>query len=266
MLIDSHCHLPHKKYEKSTEEIIKEASLAGITKLVTIGTSLEENALVNAVAEKYTNVFCTQGIYPHEDLGKSIEFLRKELEDQIQKSEKIVGVGECGLDVTGWKGGRSVDEQKELFKMQTQLAIDHSLPLIVHNRNADIETFEALADVGTSWLRGVAHCFSSTWETAQAFLDIGFYISFSGKITYPSADKGLLDTVANVPMDRFVLETDAPLLPPQGHRGETNYPKYVKIVAEKVAQVKQKSLEEIVSQSYQNTCELFSFEEDLPEL
>ncbi|MBN1162863.1 TatD family hydrolase [Patescibacteria group bacterium] len=257
MLIDSHCHIPHKKYEMPPDQIIKEANLAGVEKMISIGTSIKDNEDVISLSDKYACVFHTVGIYPHDDLDHEVPDLKEILIKQINKSGKAVGIGECGIDVTNWKGGRSLEDQEALFEMQIKLAKEYRLPLVIHNRNGDAPVFKLLNDTGVEWLRGVSHCFSSSWETAEKFLDLGFYLSFSGNTTYPSA-KSLREVVKKVPLEMFILETDSPYLPPQEHRGKINYPKYVKIVAEEVAQVKQKSLEEIEKFSYENTCRLFN--------
>lgn len=266
MLIDSHCHIPHKKYEKTPEEIVKEAQEEGIEKLITIGTSLKENKLVLKTASDFDNVFCAIGIYPHEDKDKSIKDLYRGLEETYKKNiEKVVGIGECGIDllaqagITAWEGGRSVGDQLELFKMQVGFGVEHDLPIIFHNRNGDDLILDTLKKykVYRNRLRGIAHCFTQNWALAEELIDLGFYISFAGNITYPSASQDLLEVVKKIPHDKFVIETDSPYLPPQGHRGETNYPKYVKIVAEKIADIRKTSFETISKQSFKNTCDLF---------
>ncbi len=259
MLIDAHCHVPHAGYKKDVDSIIEDASSVGVSKLIVIGTSISENEKVIkfVVEPKHANIFCSIGIYPHEDMDKSVEELREALESALALSEKIVAIGECGIDVSNWQGGRSIEDQIKIFEMQIQVALDHDLPIIIHNRNGDAQVMALFNKYHGSKLRGVAHSFSQSWEVAQQYLDLGFYISFSGMITYP-ARKPLLETVAKVPLDRFLVETDSPYLPPQGHRGEPNYPEYVKIVAEKVAQVKEKPFDEIADWSYKNTCTVFN--------
>lgn len=256
MLIDSHCHLAHKNYKITLNEILEEASAVSVEKFITIGISIKENLLAIQTAEFSPKVFCSVGIYPHEDKGTSLKDLETSLKENLNKSEKIVAVGECGVDISNWENGRSVDKQLEVFEMQIELAKEFHLPIIVHNRNGDEHVLKLLEKHACSELRGVIHCFDSNWEFAQKVLDLGFYISFSNLVTYPKKE-ALLEVVQKVPMDRFLVETDAPYLPPQSLRGELNYPKYVKIVAEKVAQVKQKTFEEVCDWAYKNTCSLF---------
>lgn len=257
MLIDSHCHLIHKNYDIPLEQILSEAKENEIDKFITIGTSIKENLIVIQVAEKIKDVYCSIGIYPHEDISVETDKLRDSLREDLIKSEKIVAIGECGIDILNWKNGREVDKQMELFEMQIEFAKENSLPIIVHNRNGDKQVLELLEKYSDFDLRGVVHCFDSNWEFAKKVLDLGFYVSFSNLITYPKKDT-LLEVVKNVPMDRFLVETDAPYLPPQILKGKINYPKYVRIVAEKVAQVKQKTFEEVSEISYENTCKLFN--------
>jgi TatD DNase family protein len=255
MLIDSHCHLPHEKYDKSIDEILIEAKSYGVEKLVSIGTSLEESKKAIDIAEKYPEVYCSVGIYPHDDRDKDLSKLEESLDQLFTKSTKIIGIGECGMDISNWAGGRNLEDQIEIFEMQLKFAEKNNLPVIIHNRNGDEYVLKMLKN--HSGVKGVAHGFRSTWETAKGFLDLGFYISFAANISYPS-NNDLREILKKVPDSMFLIETDSPYLPPQGHRGEINYPKYVKIVGEKVAQVKQKTFEEISELSYRNTCNLFN--------
>ena len=256
MLIDSHCHLIHKNYEIPLEQVLSEAKENGVDKFITIGTSIKENLIAIKTAETVKDVYCSIGIYPHEDKGMDLDKLRDSLRENFKTSKKVIAIGECGVDVSGWEGGRSLKEQLEIFEMQLELAKESGLPIIVHNRNGKEEVYAILKKYSELGVLGVMHCFTYDWEYAQKILGLGFYISFTNIITYPKKEQ-LLEVVKKVPMDKFLLETDAPYLPPQSHRGEINYPKYVKIVAEKVAQVKQKTLDEISDRSYQNTCKLF---------
>lgn len=257
MLIDSHCHIPHKKYNMAPKEVVSDAKKAGVTKLVCIGTSIDETDLVARVASQFPNVYPTAGVYPHEDKDMSLSDLEREFRKVLSKyDENVVGIGECGVDISNWKNGREVSEQIEVFEMQINIAKERSLPLVVHNRKGDEQVLKLLKKHSSMELRGVIHCFDSNWEFAQKVLDLGFYISFSGLVTYPNKND-LLEVVKKVPMNRFLVETDAPYLPPQEYRGQVNYPKYVRIIAEKVASVKEISILEIEENSYNNTCSLF---------
>ena len=256
MLIDSHCHLPHELYEKDTETIIKEAKEWDVEKIINIGTSVKENQKVIEVSKNYKNVLCSVGIHPQEDRKLDLKYLEESLERVLEKSDRIVAIGECGIDISNWENQRPVEDQEYLFDIQVKLAKRVGLPLIIHNRKGDDIVLKVLNNNIDNNLRGVIHCFDSNWEFAKKVLDLGFYISFTNLISYPKKDD-LLEVVRNVPNDRFLIETDAPYLPPQSMRGEINYPKYVKIVAEKVAQVKEKTFEDVCDFSYSNTCSIF---------
>jgi TatD DNase family protein len=260
MLIDSHCHLEDSRYGKPADDLVSEAEVDGVVKFINIGTSIHNNEPAIALAERMPQVYATVAIYPHEDTTKTLDELESALRRQLTLSKKIVAIGECGIDTSeNWDGGRPVADQKAVFEMQIKLAIEKNLPLVIHNRNGDDIVLALLQKYKTPKLRGVLHCFSSTWEVAQQFMAFGFYISFSGMVTYPSR-KELQEVARLVPMDKFLVETDAPYLPPQGHRGEVNVPKNVKIVAEKVAQLKGKPFEEISMASVKNTCALFGID------
>ncbi len=257
MLIDSHCHLPDKKYGKSTEEVIKEAFAEDVVKLISIGTSVKYSKVACETAKQFENVFATVAIYPHEHRHEPFEGLINSLQELVDTYKKVVAVGECGVDISNWENARPLNDQLQLFELQIELATKNKLPVCVHNRNGDEHVLNLLQKYKNNNLRGVIHCFDSNWEFAKKVLDLGFYISFSGMVTYPSKHV-LHEVVEKVPLERFLVETDAPYLPPQEYRGGVNYPKYVKIVATKVAQIKQKSFEEICDCSYKNTCDLFN--------
>jgi TatD DNase family protein len=259
MLIDSHCHLKDKRYEIPTDQIIDEAKQEGVTKIITIGTSLKDNQQAIELAENYENVYTAIGIYPHENSDKTPQELKLLLEDQIQEAletKKLVAIGECGIDINEWETERNLEDQIELFNIQIRLALNHDLPIVVHNRNGDDLVLSALQKYKSQNLRGVVHCYVSSWEFAQKILDLGLHISFTAIITYPSGI-AIHETVKNVPNDRYLLETDAPYLPPQGHRKEVNSPKYVRIIAEKVAEIRNETFEKVSEDSYNNTCSLF---------
>ncbi len=234
MLIDTHCHLPHKKYEKSVETIIKDAYNEGVTKLITIGTDLKNNEKVIETAENFENVFCAIGIYPNEDVETPTETLIEKLNEQIDSSSKVVGIGECGYDITEWEHQRPLNKQRELFERQIELAIEKNLPLVLHNRNGDQHVLESLKKFSNQGLTGVAHCFTQDWEFAKKLLDLDFYISFSGILTYKSGSV-IYETAKKTPLDRVLVETDAPYLSPQDVRNQINEPKYVKMTAKTLA-------------------------------
>ena len=254
--IDSHCHLPPLSNKPLLDKVLQEALSEEVVRFVNIGTSVKNNELALDVARKYDHVFSTAAIYPHEDLGESLPDLRVCLENFVVSNRLfVVAVGECGIDISDWEGGRSLEDQIPLFEMQAELAKKLDLPLIVHNRNGEAQVLDVLRGVGSN--KGVIHCFSSSWEFAKSVLDLGFYISFSGFITYENRNS-LLETVRKVPVDRILIETDSPYIPPAGHRGEKNMPKYVKLVAQKVSDIKGITLGEVADFSTNNARRLFN--------
>ncbi|OGC46533.1 hypothetical protein A2V49_00610 [candidate division WWE3 bacterium RBG_19FT_COMBO_34_6] len=266
MLIDTHCHFPHEKYDQELDQIIKDSQNNDVKKLIVIGTSIENSKKTLEVVNKYNNLFATIGVYPHEDKNLSLSDIQKELENLYRKNKsKIVGIGECGIDLGNWEDGRNPDEQVELFKLQTGFAIEHDLPLVLHNRNGDKyieEIFSKYAVFKGNKLRGVAHCYVGNWNFAKYLIDFGFYISFSGIITFPKVSSDLIDTIKKIPKERILVETDSPYLAPQKYRGQINYPKYVKIVAEAVAQIRNASYDEIAQITYKNAHNLFNIKYD----
>jgi TatD DNase family protein len=256
MLIDSHCHLSDPRLKENIKEIISEAKRIGVVKFVNIGTSILNDKNSVKLANEYEEVYTSVGVYPHEDKDLQVSQMSEELQKLINGSKRIVAVGECGIDNVEGKGEREIKDQEKIFLMQLELAVKNDLPVVIHNRGGD-EIIFSLLNGYKNKIRGVAHCFSSDWETAKKYLELGFYLSFSGILTYPSA-KDLTDVLKKVPDDRFVFETDAPYLPPQGHRGEVNKPEYVRIVAEKASQIKEKPFADVCRLSYDNTCRLFN--------
>ncbi|RJR26922.1 TatD family deoxyribonuclease [candidate division WWE3 bacterium] len=256
MLIDSHCHLTHKKYAKSVQDLVSGAVSEGVTKIIDIGTSIKENAHVIHNIVEFDEVYGALAIYPHDDIGVEPGRLIESLRQQVVENKKIIGIGECGIDISSWEHGRAVEEQKFLFEEQLKLAVELNLPVVIHNRGGDEIILNLIKKYLSKDLTGVFHCFASEWEFAKKVLDLGFHISFTGMITYPS-NKRLLESVKKVPQDRFLIETDAPYLPPQDMRGSVNEPKNVKYVAMKIAEVRGESFENISELSYSNTCALF---------
>lgn len=258
MLIDSHCHIPSEKYALTPSELIADAKSFGVEKFITIGTSLADSEIAKDTAQQHPEIFYSVAIYPHEEKDKNLNDAVNELENKflVNKDSKLVAIGECGVDISVHPESRELSEQLSLFEDQIKLAVKYNLPLIIHNRNGDEHVLSLLTKYVPQGLRGVIHCFDSNWDFAQKILDLGFYISFSGMITYPKKDY-LVEVVQRVPFDKFLVETDAPYLAPQRYRGQVNYPKYVRIVAEKVATIKNMTLEDIEKLTYENTSKLF---------
>lgn len=260
MLIDSHAHVTHENYEESPQEIIDIARKNGVEKIINISTSLEDSKKSVAELEDIADIYTTIGIYPHENQNIPIEELISDLKILAQNSTNVVGIGECGIDIVDFDGIRPIqgpNGQIALFKAQIDLALQLNLPVIIHNRNADAYILEVLEGYKNTNLKSVVHCFTSDWDFGNKILDLGHYISFSGIVTYKSGE-GIHETVAKIPSNKYLLETDAPYLAPTGHRGEKNYPHYVKIIAEKVATIRNSSLEQVENESYKNSVAFFN--------
>ncbi len=254
-MIDSHCHLPGPKSLDEVSAIVASAHNAGVTHLVNIGTSLEHGEAVVSVAKSFENVFAVSAIYPHKDINIPLDTLLPAFGSFVQTHlDVLVGIGECGIDITNWQGGRSLEDQIALFEFQATLAKKYALPLVIHNRNGDKYVLETLRRVRPP--KAVIHCFSSSWEFAQQILDLGYLVSFSGLITY-SSRAYLLDTVRRVPNGMFLIETDSPYLKPRGVTDKNNHPKYVKLVAEKVASERNVSLTDLDHMTSQATTRFF---------
>ena len=169
MLIDSHCHLPHKLYEQDIEAIIKEAKEWSVEKIINIGTSIKENEKVIGVSKDHRDMFCSVGIHPQEDRKLDLKYLEESLEKVLEKSDKVVAIGECGIDISNWENQRSVEDQEYLFDTQVKLARRKNLPLVIHNRKGDDIVLKVLNNNIDNNLRGVIHCFDSNWEFAKKF-------------------------------------------------------------------------------------------------
>jgi TatD DNase family protein len=253
MFIDTHLHLNSKEYS-DPKAVVNEAKIYGVKKFITIGTTFTEFEELKDLC-KLDDVYATLGIYPTYDNEFSNDFLAKQIRNYLP-NEKIVGIGECGFNIPFVDHERNLKEQEEIFRIQIELALEFNLPLVVHTRNADFQTYDVLKDYKHKNLRGVVHCFVSDYEFAKKILDLGFYVSFNGIITYKSGEQ-ILETITKIPINRILLETDAPHLTPQNYRKEVNYPKYIPIIAQKIADTTNKSLDKIEEITTNNSLSLF---------
>ncbi|MEO3431741.1 TatD family hydrolase [Inquilinus sp. CAU 1745] len=257
MLVDSHCHLDFPDFESDLDDIVARAEAAGVTRMVTICTALSRLEKSLAIAERYDSVFCAAGIHPHE-AGKEGDVPVETLV-ALNDHRKLVGIGETGLDYHYDYGPRPA--QQESFRRHIRAAWETGLPVIVHTRSADEDTIRILAEEGAGQggekpLTGVIHCFSTGRELAEKALEFGFYISLSGILTF-NRSEDIREIVRDVPMDRLLVETDAPYLAPVPRRGKRNEPAYVAHTAERLAEVKGVSFEEIRTATTENFLNLF---------
>ena len=259
MLVDSHCHLDFPDFADELEDVIGRAGAAGVGMLVTISTRLSTFDRVRAIAERYDNVFCTVGVHPHEADEEGQDAPDRLVE--LAAHPKVVGIGETGLDYYYDNSAR--DAQRRSFRAHLAAARITGLPVVVHTRDADDDmaamlTEAAGAEEGSErgGVRGVLHCFSSSRALADTAVGLGFYISLSGIVTFKNATD-LRDTVAAVPEDRILVETDAPYLAPVPMRGKRNEPAFVVHTAETVAALKGMGTTEFAARSTANFFALF---------
>lgn len=252
MLVDSHCHLDYPDYAgDKLQAALDRARRAGVGAMLTIGTELSRFPGVRAIAEQHDNIWCSVGVHPHEagqaGVGDAEALLRE------TAHPKVVAIGESGLDYYYDSSPR--DAQKTNFQAHIQAAAESGLPLIVHTRDADDDT-AAMLTAGGERLRGVLHCFTSSRALAEKALELGFYISFSGIVTFKNATD-LRETAKIIPMDRLLVETDAPYLAPVPMRGKPNEPSYVVHTARFVAELKGVAPETLADATSANFFRLF---------
>jgi TatD DNase family protein len=236
MFVDSHCHLSFPELQAALPELRNAMAAAQVERALCICTTLEEFDTVHGLALAHDNFWATVGVHPDNEGVQE-----PSLTDLLQRAAlpRVVGIGETGLDYYRLNG-RSVADmawQRERFRVHIQAALRTGLPLVVHTREASDDTLAILAEEGQGRVRGVFHCFTETQAVADAALALGFYISFSGILTFRNA-VALQDVARRVPLDRCLIETDSPYLAPAPHRGKTNSPAYVPFVAARLAELK----------------------------
>jgi TatD DNase family protein len=252
MLIDSHTHLDMKDFDKDRSQVIERALKAGITHVITIGIDLPSSVKALQLANEYDVIFSSIGYHPHNAENMDPSTLKKL--SAMASEPKIVAWGEIGLDF--YRHHSPPEKQIEAFEQQLDLAIHFNLPVIIHNREADKELLEILKKRGDSTYRGVIHCFSGNYDLAMAFIQMGFYISIPGTVTYKNAFR-VQDVASRVPLDRMLLETDAPFLTPVPKRGGRNEPLFVTYTAKKIANLRKTDFYEVARQTSENTKRLF---------
>ena len=251
MLIDSHCHLHFDGYKDDLLLVLERAKDAEVKALLTVSTALDDLPKILNLIDTYPQIYGSIGIHPHETDHTPIDELRKVVLEHA-KHPKIWALGETGLDFYYEHSSR--ETQIPLFDAHLALSLETNLPVIIHTRNADDDTISTLKLHPS--VRGVFHCFSGSKDFAKQALDLGFYLSFSGIITFQKA-QDLRDVVEYVPLDRILIETDSPFLAPVPYRGKRNEPAYVQQVAETMANLKKLSIEEIAHITTENFYSLF---------
>jgi TatD DNase family protein len=253
MLIDSHAHLEMKEFNPDREEVIERARQAGVSYIVTVGTNLAQSRKALSLARQHENIYATVGVHPH-DVARADS---KTFDDlcEIARDPKVVAYGEIGLDF--FRNISPREKQIEMFNLQLELAVQLKLPVIIHDRDAHEQTLRMVKASGVR--RGVFHCFSGDYSMARQCIDLGFYISIPGVVTFDNA-KTIQDVAQRVPLSSLLLETDAPYLTPAPHRGKRNEPSLIINTAKKVAQIKGLPWEEVADVTARNTMNLFGIE------
>jgi TatD DNase family protein len=254
MLVDSHCHLDFPDFAPERDAVVQRAGEAGIGWMLTICTHVSRFDQVKAVAEAYPNVFCTVGIHPHEARNEP----PTSAADLIALAEypKVVGFGETGLDFYYEHSPRA--DQERSFRSHIAAARETGLPLIVHTRDADVDTLRILREEHANGpFTGLIHCFSASRTLAEAAVELGLYISFSGIVTFKNATE-LRDTARALPVERLLVETDAPYLAPEPKRGKRNEPAFTAFTAARVAELRGLEIDDFARVTTENFFRLFT--------
>ena len=251
MLVDSHCHLDFPDLAQRLPEILERMQQNDVGYAVCIGVNLEDFPRVLALAESHPHLYATVGVHPeYTDAEEPTE--QKLIE--LAAHPKVIAIGETGLDYY-WQKDRP-EWQRDRFRRHIRAAITTGKPLVVHMRDAADDTLRILDEEGAQTVGGVMHCFTETWEVARQALDLGFYISFSGIVTFKNA-LAIKEAAEKTPLDRILVETDSPYLAPVPYRGKTNEPAYVRHVAEEIARLRKLSLDEVSDATTANFFNLF---------
>lgn len=252
MLFDTHAHLDDGRFDEDRDELIRELPDKGVSRVINPGADIESSRLAVGLSRKYHNVYAAVGVHPHE--VKELEAGYLAILANLANHEKVVAIGEIGLDYYYEHSPREI--QKKCFREQIKLSSELGLPIIIHNRDAHEDTMNILKDNKDIIKGGVMHCYSGSWEMAKIFLDMGLYISLGGPVTFKNA-KTPLEIAEKTPMDRLLIETDSPYLTPVPHRGKRNDPGLVRLVAEKIAEIRGMSFEELAQKTANNAMMLF---------
>jgi TatD DNase family protein len=260
MYIDSHCHLDFPQYQNRLPEVLANMAACKVSHALCISVDIPDFPKVLKLAQDHPHLFASVGVHPdYEDtLEPSLEFLV-----QQAKHPKIIAIGETGLDYyrMGDRSYESMEWQRERFRTHIRAALASQKPLIVHTRSASVDTLRILREEGADQIGGVMHCFTESTEVAIAAMEMGFFISFSGIVTFKSA-KDLQETCRQVPLDRMLIETDSPYLAPIPYRGKTNEPAWVSKVGEFIADLKGVPVERLAEQTTNNFFQCFQINRD----
>lgn len=250
-LVDTHVHLQWPSFKDDRLEVIKRANEADVLKMVNIGFDLNGSIRALETADMHEGLCAAVGLHPHNAQTLSAQVLKRL--DELCGHPKVAAIGEIGLDY--YRNLSPRDLQIEAFRLQLALARDRGLPVVIHSREAQLETYEMLRKYGAG-LKGVMHCWSGSVEMADRFMELGFYISLAGPVTYPNAHR-LVEVARDLPMHMLVIETDCPWLAPQSRRGKRNEPSFLPEIAERIANIRQMSLEDFARNTSDNASRIF---------
>ena len=249
MLTDTHCHLFYDELENNLPAVLQRAHDLGVGRFICVATNLKDSRKCLQLSIDNENIFASAGIHPHDAEKAPVNFV--EQIHELMKNKTMVAVGEMGLDY--FKSLSKPKIQIKVFREQMQIATELNKPIIFHNRDADNDVISILKDFPN--VRGVAHCFSSTLNTAKAFMDLGYFISFSGNLTFKNSH--LPSVAKEIPLNRLLVETDSPYLSPDPYRGKINEPGRVRFVAEKLAEIHSVPYDRIVEVTSSNANNIF---------
>ncbi len=254
MIFETHAHYDDEQFESGREALIASLPDCGIKRVVNVGASLASTQSSIELAKKYDFVYAAVGVHPSEIAELNEEQLQWLY--SLTKLEKVVAVGEIGLDYYWDKEEEVQERQRYWFKRQMELAKEAKLPIIVHSRDAAADTLRVMKEAHAEELTGVIHCYSYSPEIAQEFVKMGYYIGVGGVVTFKNAKK-LKETVEQIPLERILLETDCPYMAPEPYRGKRNDSRYIPYIVEKIAEIKQIPPEEVEKATWDNACQLF---------
>ena len=257
MLFDTHVHLNADQFIEDREETIQRAFDTGVKYMVVVGFDRKTIPLAIEIAEQYETIYAAVGWHPVDAIDMTAEDLT--WIEELSFHPKVVAIGEMGLDYHWDKSPKAV--QKEVFRKQIRLAKKVNMPIIIHNREATMDIVDILQEENAEVVGGIMHCYNDSVDYIQACLDMNFYISLGGPVTFKNAPLPK-EVATEVPLNRLLIETDAPFLAPHPNRGKRNEPAYVKLVAEKIAELREMSFGEISEQTTQNGLKLFGIEPD----
>ena len=250
-LVDSHCHINFDPLGQNVQQVLQNARDQGVSHLLCVSVNLEDYPQVRALAHEHAHVYASVGVHPNEREGQDPSVAELVA---LAQDARVVAIGETGLDY--YRSTGDLAWQHDRFRRHIRAAKQSGKPLIVHTREAADDTIRILREEGADSIGGVMHCFSENWEIARQALAMNFYISFSGIVTFKSAET-LRAVARQVPADRLLVETDSPYLAPMPHRGKTNEPAFVRHVAEQLATLRAVSLDELASITTANFFSLF---------